>query len=143
MHKLPQIRSRENSSSQITLESGKKYIIPVGYYTRNSITVIVPESRQLSGDGVTYNVKAACPDDYQTLTVDDFIVEVTQVKCQGGQHSGLDNHTDRSFHGTMSIGKSYNPSTGVLTITGYGTIVNVASGYMTVTAGNAYLIPKH
>ena len=57
-----------------------------------------------SGTSVTVNVTSSIPN-YSSLTVDNFYYDVTSVPI-GSTSGGI----------TMSISKSYNASTGVLTI---------------------------
>lgn len=83
-----------------------------------------PRIRDL-GSGYSFNVSGICPN-YRELTADNFVVDCSAgVQNAGdGTEDNPNIHWSARFHG-FGITKNYNPSTGVFTITNYGSSVSL------------------
>ena len=75
---------------------------------------------------------------YDGLTINDFIVEVTSVS--GGSGRGSGSQAQPVFNNSaLSITKSYNPSTGILTLSGCsGTVGLYNDGGATLQSSYSY-----
>lgn len=88
------------------------------------------------GNATSYNIKNLYPTIYDTLTTDNFIVQMTAGSSTKSGTSGraddAENRT-RCWAGISNITKSYNATTGVFTrgggvVSGYGYLVNAGGG---------------
>ena len=72
------------------------------------------------GTGTSINVKSKLPDVYKTLTKDNFFVEIKSFASNGGARNTDDAQYPQfgSIDCSATMSKSYNASTGVLTIKG-------------------------
>ena len=72
------------------------------------------------GTGTSINVKSKLPDVYKTLTKDNFFVEIKSFASNGGARNTDDAQYPQfgSIDCSATMSKSYNASTGVLTISG-------------------------
>ena len=86
-----------------------------------AVMVTKPEKLVYLGLGTSFNVRTYFPNSYMNLTVDNFIVKGIS-HWNGGGSTGLVCNEVRNYAGRfdandrLSFTKSYNPSTGVLTI---------------------------
>lgn len=84
-----------------------------------AILVTKPEKLTYLGLGTTFDIKSIFPNDYQNMTVNNFIAR-NWYYSNGGQQ-GYITHSSAHVQGTWSgsattsLIKSYNPSTGILT----------------------------
>lgn len=71
------------------------------------------------GTGTSINVKNKLPNDYSKLTVNDFIIGTTKADAKQAQYQSSTprTHASGGFNG-FELTKSYNSSTGVLTLSG-------------------------
>lgn len=73
------------------------------------------------GTGTSFNIKNLFPDDYTSLTSDNFIIGVTNKPEGGGAGAGGDGYSGSVATGgssSFTLSKSYSASTGVLEISG-------------------------
>lgn len=86
-----------------------------------AVMVTKPEKLTYVGTGTSFNVRNLFPNDYQNMTANNFLVK-TLSHWNGGGANGIVCNEVRNYAGTfsandlLSFSKSYNPSTGQLTI---------------------------
>ena len=73
------------------------------------------------GTGTSFDIKSIFPDNYTSLTEDNFIIGVQRKDAGGNAGDGGTGHSGSVAAGgstAFELSKSYNPSTGTLTISG-------------------------
>ncbi len=81
-------------------------------YPQNLVLIERTEIIDL-GTGTSFNVSSYSG--YESFTIDNFLV-VPTVTSQGKSLSGTDQNENHSGSATFSLNKSYNASTGILTV---------------------------
>lgn len=115
------VKSYDASTGVLSFYTSYNY----GQMTNTVRAVMVSKLDKLTyvGYGTSFNVKNIFPNDYQNMTVDNFLVKtIRHWNSDTGLPYGYDYHGSRSISGTwtadgnFTFHKSYNASTGVLTV---------------------------
>ncbi len=118
---MPELAGVTVDATGTTQDSDYTYFeMPAGHYDENSKVRSANSnlgSVYYLGTGTSFNVSSKFPNDYQKFTSANFIVSVSGIS-NGGTDFFRYNEDVRMLAGSSGISKNYNPSTGILTISG-------------------------